>query len=104
MSIPDQEGTESQDRADGRANRELTIRLLRRQENCRNFHQVFALVRNEDDAPAAHAFAISPLPLNTLQWFHITTKRVVSHFAQTLEDEVALVPRDVVKLFCGAFG
>ena len=87
----------------GTAAGELTICLLRPQENCRNFHDVFVLVRDEDDAPAAYTFAISPLPLGALQRFHVATKRVVSHFVQALEDEITLVPRSLVKLFCGAF-
>ena len=65
---------------------------------------MLVLVRSEDDTPPAYTLAVSSLPLSALQRFHVTTKRVFSHFVQALEDEIALVLLSRVKLFGGAFG
>ena len=62
------------------------------------------MMRDEDRAPAAYAFAVSSLPLSPFQRSHVTAKRVLRHFIEVLEDEVTLVPRKLVKLFCGVFG
>lgn len=62
------------------------------------------MMRDEDKAPPADAFAISPLPLGAFERFHVATERVFRHFIEAFEDEVALVARNVFKLFCRAFG
>ena len=62
------------------------------------------MMRDEDNAPAADAFAIPPLPLGAFERSRVPAKRVFGHFIEAFEDEVELVPRKPVKLFCGAFG
>ena len=52
------------------------------------------MIRDEDGAPAAYAFAVSSLPLSAFQRPHVAAKWVLQHFIEALEDEVALVPRE----------
>jgi hypothetical protein len=87
--------------AGGRGGDDLSVCLLGPHKNRRNFHEAFVLIRDEDDAPAPYAFAVTPLPWNALQWFHVATKRVFRHFIQAFEDKSPVIPRGIAKLFCG---
>jgi hypothetical protein len=81
----------------------LPVGLLGPHEDCGDFHETFALIRDEDNAPPADAFAVTSLPLRSLQGFHVATEGVLRQFTQAFEEKVLVIPRDLAKLFCGGF-
>jgi hypothetical protein len=86
------------------ARKGLTVCLLGSSENGRNFYEMIAMTRDEDNAPMAGALAVPPLPLRALERFHVAAKWVFRHFIEAFEDEAELVARNLFKLFGGAFG
>jgi len=83
--------------------RGLPIGLLGPHEDRRDFHETFVLIWDENNAPPADAFAVTPLPLDSLQGLYVSTKGVFRHFIQAFKQEVLVISRGLAKLFCGGF-